>query len=428
MAEARGEKVSFPGHGGATLAARLDRPDGPVRATALFAHCFTCSKDIFAARVIAAELASLGIAVLRFDFTGLGSSEGEFASTNFSSNVADLLVAADWLRDAIGGPALLVGHSLGGAAVLAAAAEIPEAKAVATIGAPADAAHVKASFGAKLDRIERDGEAEVELGGRTFTIRKQFLDDLEGHALTDRIAGMRRALLVLQSPVDATVGIDNATRIFTSAKHPKSFVSLDTADHLLSRREDARYAAHVVAAWASRFLPEPRVEEGPGPDAALAGEAPAGVVARETGRGRYETEMKVGRHAMLADEPAGVGGGDKGPSPYDYLSMALAACTVMTLRMYADRKGWRGLSFEVDVRHAKVHAADCADCADDVVERGGMIDRFERRVIVRGETDEATRKRLVEIADKCPVHRTLEHGGAVVTVAGAPQRETAAGA
>ncbi len=413
MARPQGGKVEFPGGDGARLAARLDVPAGEVRATALFAHCFTCSKDIFAARIIASELAALGIAVLRFDFTGLGSSEGEFASTNFSSNVADLVRAADWLRERLAAPALLVGHSLGGAAVVAAAAAIPEAKAVATIGAPADAAHVKENFAAHLERIESEGEAEVSLAGRTFTIRKQFLDDLEGHRLEDAAKGLKRALLVLHAPKDAQVGIDNATRLFVAARHPKSFVSLDEADHLLSRHEDARYAAHVIAAWASRYLPAlPPRREAP----AMGAQEIAGVTARETGRGRYETALAVGRHAMIADEPASVGGGDQGPTPYDYLSMALAACTSMTLRMYADRKKLEGLSFDVDVRHDKVHAADCEDCIEEIRAREGKVDRFEVRLAIRGTDDPELRARLVEISGKCPVKKTLAAGAAVVTL------------
>ncbi|MDQ0315135.1 bifunctional alpha/beta hydrolase/OsmC family protein [Amorphus orientalis] len=406
---ANGEKLEFPGSFGAKLAARLDRPTGRPRAYALFAHCFTCSKDIAASRAIAGALADEGIAVVRFDFTGLGSSEGEFASTNFSSNVADLITAADYMREHLEAPQLLVGHSLGGAAVLAAAADIPEVTAVATIGAPSDAGHVVNNFAADLDRIETDGSANVTLAGRSFTIRKQFLDDLEGHALLDRVAGMRRPLLILQAPLDQTVGIENASAIFAAARHPKSFVSLDDADHLLSKPADAAYAARVIAAWASRYIAA---------DAEAAShDAEAGaVVVEETGEGKFQNRVRVGTHRLLADEPTDVGGTDTGPSPYDYLSIALGACTTMTLRIYAEHKGLAVDRFSVAVSHGKVHAEDCEGCAKEIADKGGKIDRFERRIRIEGDVDDATRARLIEIADKCPVHRTLTHGSAVVTV------------
>ena len=403
---ANSQNVTFAGHSGEQLAARLDLPEGPVRAYAVFAHCFTCSKDIFAASRISAALADTGIAVLRFDFTGLGASEGEFANTNFSSNVQDLVRAADFLREHFEAPGLLVGHSLGGAAVLAAAGEIPEARAVATIGAPADAAHVVHNFAASTDEIERAGEAEVSLAGRKFRIRKQFLEDVEKHSLTERIARLRKALIVFHAPLDATVGIDNASQIFAAAKHPKSFVSLDHADHLLSRREDARFVASVLGAWASRYLDNGDVSE-------TAGAVPEDVVrVTETGAGKFQQQVRVGSHALFADEPVSFGGLDTGPTPYDYLSAALGACTSMTMRMYAERKGIPADRFSVDVTHAKVHAEHCEDCGEG---REGRIDRFERRITIDGEVDEATRARLLEIADKCPVHRTLESSSAIVT-------------
>jgi putative redox protein len=401
------EKIEFEGGFGARLAARLDRPAGRPRAYALFAHCFTCSKDIAAAREIAGALARAGIAVVRFDFTGLGSSEGEFASTNFSSNVEDLLKAVEHMRAHLEAPQLLVGHSLGGAAVLAAAGDIPEVSAVAVIGAPADAAHVVEAFAADVGRIEADGEADVTLAGRTFTIRKQFLDDLEDHALVDRVAEMRKALLILQAPLDQTVGIENASRIFAAARHPKSFVSLDDADHLLSNPRDAAYAAGVIAAWAERYL-SPEVS-GPEP------EEPYDILVEETGEGPFQNRVVVDGHRLLADEPVASGGTATGPSPYDYLAVALGACTNMTLRLYADHKGIAIDGFAVEVSHNKVHAADCEGCADEIRGRTGKVDRFERRVMIRGDVDDATRARLLEIADKCPVHRTLTEGAAVVT-------------
>ncbi len=401
------EKVSFKGSQGGTLAARFDRPAGQLVATAIFAHCFTCSKDIFAARVIASELVRHGIAVLRFDFTGLGASEGEFANTDFSSNCGDLIRAADWLRDNAVAPKILIGHSLGGAAVLAVAGEIPEVAAVATIGAPADAEHVIRNFDADIERIEEQGEAEVRLAGRQFRIGRQFLDDVRSQNLAERIGTMRKALLVLHSPVDDVVGIENASEIFLAARHPKSFVSLDDADHLLSRREDAVYAASIIATWAGRYIGEARAADG-----AAHGE---GVVVAETGHGKFQATVSAGRHDLLSDEPERVGGLDTGPSPYEYLSAALGACTTMTLRMYADRKGIDLGRISVAVDHAKVHVDDCEDCAAEKAGAGGRIDRFERRIGIAGKIDPALRDKLLEIAGKCPVHRTLEQGAAVVT-------------
>ncbi len=399
-------KAQFDGHSGAKLAARLDIPAGTVRAYALFAHCFTCTKDILAAKRIAAELSRAGIAVLRFDFTGLGASEGEFASTNFSSNIADLKSAVSYLRDNFEAPSILIGHSLGGAAVLAVAGDIPEVKAVATIGAPADAEHVIHNFGTKIDEVEQEGEAEVQLSGRPFTIRKQFLDDVRESVLVDRIATMRTALLVLHSPIDQTVGIENAATIFGAAKHPKSFISLDNADHLVSKAEDAAFAASMIASWASRYL---RADVPQGEDAIEA------VRVSETLEGKFQNTVHAGRHRLFADEPVSVGGLDSGPSPYDFLSAALAACTSMTLRMYANFKKAELGRISVDVSHAKIHAADCAECTEDERGEGGKIDRFERSITIEGEVPENLRGKIEEIADKCPVHRTLESNAKVVT-------------
>jgi uncharacterized OsmC-like protein/pimeloyl-ACP methyl ester carboxylesterase len=394
------ERLDFPGHDGSRLAARLELPPGPPRAYAVFAHCFTCSKDIFAATRIAQALAARGIAVLRFDFTGLGASEGEFANTNFSSNVVDLVAAADHLRATRMAPALLVGHSLGGAAVLAAAVDIPEARAVVTIGAPADAAHVVKNFAADVGRIEATGAAEVTLGGRKFTIRKHFLEDVEGARLTDRIARLKKPLLIFHGPRDETVGIENAAAIYNAAKHPKSFISLDDADHLLRRPEDAIYVAEVLAVWATRYLPEP--------------ETPATTLVRatETGASPFQLAVQAGPHSMIVDEPAESGGAGTGPDPYDYLSIALAGCTALTLRIYARHKGLEPGRISVTVDHAKVHADDCRDCGEG---REGKVDRFERTISIEGGVDAETGARLVEIADKCPVHRTIEGRPAVVT-------------
>lgn len=401
------QKITFTGSKGEALAARMDMPAGFIRATAIFAHCFTCSKDILAAKRIAGELSAKGIAVLRFDFTGLGASDGDFANTNFSSNVGDLVRAADFLRQNYEAPSVLVGHSLGGAAVLCAALQIPEVKAVATIGAPADAEHVVHNFGASLDEIERDGEATVSLAGRPFKIQKQFLEDLRTQSVEHHIGNLKRALMVLHSPVDQTVGIDNAARIFTTAKHPKSFVSLDSADHLLSNPEDAAYAASVISAWASRFIQADR-------PAVSAGDK-EGVLVAETGEGKFQNFVRSGKHRLLADEPTSVGGLDSGPSPYDYLAVALGACTSMTLRMYASFKKLDIGAVSVTVLHEKVHASDCEACAEGLISPGGKIDQFERRISVEGGVDPALHDKLLEIADKCPVHRTLEGKASVVT-------------
>jgi len=401
------EKISFAGAQGHRLAARLDFPAGPPRAYALFAHCFTCSKDIFAASRISSELTAHGFAVLRFDFTGLGASEGEFANTNFSSNVEDLLMAADYLRENHQAPAILIGHSLGGAAVLAAAPDIPEARAVATIGAPADAEHVVQSFGAKLDEIQAQGIAEVELAGRNFTIKKQFVDDLKSQSVAERIGAIRRPLIIFHAPGDAIVGIENAATIFQAAKHPKSFISLDDADHLLTRRQDAAYVADVLSAWASRYIPDAK------PSHVLPFPGPRGVVsATGTGAGKFQQEVVTQDHRLLADEPESFGGLDSGPSPYDFLSIALGTCTSMTMRLYAQRKGLPLDQVRVHVRHRKIHAEDCENCGEG---REGRIDRFERELEIEGNLDQEQRQRLTEIADRCPVHRTLEKSSAVVT-------------
>jgi uncharacterized OsmC-like protein/alpha/beta superfamily hydrolase len=389
------QSVSFPGASGAVLSARLDAPADTPRAYALFAHCFTCSKESKAAATISAALAERGIAVLRFDFTGLGGSEGEFAGTNFSSNIGDLVAAADYLRRDHRAPSILVGHSLGGAAVLAAAQSVPECTAVATIGSPFDPAHVLHLIGESTEAIERTGEARVEIGGRAFLVKKQFLEDIRGQRLGEIAARLRKALMIMHSPRDTVVDIENAATIFTAAKHPKSFVSLDPADHLLTRREDGIYAGQLIAAWAERYLPA-RVEDRP--------IAPAGkVLVRETREGKFTNQVIVGRHVVPADEPIATGGLDTGLSPYDLLCAALGACTAMTLRLYADLKGIPLDRVSVELKHEKIHAADCAECET----REGKIDRIERRVGLEGDLDPAQRQKLLEIADKCPVHRTL---------------------
>ena len=400
------ERLTFPGHSGHDLAARLDLPDGPHLATALFAHCFTCSKDIPAARRIAQRLADQGIAVLRFDFTGLGHSGGEFENTHFTSNVADLRLAAEALAARDMAPALLIGHSLGGAAVLAAAGEMDSVKAVATIGAPSDPAHVAHNFKSEIESIERNGQAKVSLGGRPFTIKRGFLEDIRANKLEPRLAKLKRALLVLHAPGDDIVGIDNASKIWLAAKHPKSFVTLDTADHLLTRAEDAEYAAEVIASWAGRYLDlnTPAAPIG----------APEGVTrVSEADPNGFLQDVNAGpNHHTLADEPRSYGGTDQGLTPYQFLAAGLGACTSMTIRMYARKKGWPLAHVSVDVTHDKVHASDCETC----LMQEGRIDHLHREIRLEGDLDDAQRARLLEIADKCPVHKTLESGAHVTTV------------
>ncbi len=389
------QAIRFPGASGALLSARLDAPAEPPLAYALFAHCFTCSKESKAATLISASLAERGVAVLRFDFTGLGGSEGEFANTNFSSNVGDLVAAAGHLRKHYRAPAILIGHSLGGTAVLAAAPDVPECTAVATIGSPFDPRHILGLIGNSTQAIEREGEARVEIGGRAFRIKKQFLDDIQGQRLGEIVARMGKALMVMHSPRDTIVDIDNATKIFVAAKHPKSFVSLDPADHLLSEREDALYAGHVLAAWAERYL-QMKPQDFPA--------APPGkVLVRETREGKFTNQVIVGRRVIRADEPVAAGGLDSGPSPYDLLCAALGACTAMTLRSYADLKGIPLERVSVELKHEKIHALDCAECET----REGKIDRIDRLIGLEGTLDPAQRQKLLEIANKCPVHRTL---------------------
>ncbi len=390
-------RTTFTGAQGDSLAAALDSPAARPRAFALFAHCFSCSKDIKAAREIARALRGCGYAVLRFDFTGLGASEGDFANTNFSSNVDDLVKAADYLRAEHEAPSLLIGHSLGGAAVIGAAARIPETKGIVTIGAPSEAAHVAHQFAERRDDIEKNGEATVQLAGRPFTIKKQFIDDIEGAKVKDALGKLRKPLLILHAPFDETVGVDNATELFVAAKHPKSFVSLDTADHLLSDPKDARYAAETIAAWASRFVDAPAA----GDEAASAAPAVQPFEGGARAVSRSDAPLAVGLsvdgHQMTIDAGAADGGSDLGPNPTRTVEAALAACAVMTMRMYARRKKW-------DLRRATVEVVRAAD-ADAHVSTS-----LVKTVRLEGDLDHDQRARLLEIADKCPVHRMLSSG------------------
>ena len=386
-------KIRFENRAGVALAGTLELPPGgDWRAVALFAHCFTCSRNIGAARDITRALARAGFAVLRFDFTGLGESEGDFADTSFSSNLDDLEDAAGWLGERYASPQLLVGHSLGGTAALAVADRLDSVRAVATVAAPASPEHVLKHFGAGLERIEEEGAAEVELAGRTFRVRRDFIEDARRHPLTERVGDLRRALLVLHSPADAVVAVDEAQKIFVAAKHPKSFVSLDDADHLLSDTRDSGYAGSVIAAWAARFIqlaePEP-----------AAGARVSGLAAD-----RFLCSVQAGPHTLVADEPADNGGADQGPDPYQFLAAALGSCTVMTLNMYARHKKLPVERVRCAVTHRRVHADDCAD--GDSTE--GRVHELSRIIAIEGELDDAQRARMLQIADRCPVHLTLE--------------------
>ncbi|MGB5403682.1 MAG: alpha/beta fold hydrolase [Robiginitalea sp.] len=391
------EKVHFENPRGDLLTGRLALPpDQHPHNFAIFAHCFTCTKNLFAVRQLSDALTREGFGVLRFDFTGLGESAGDFSQTNFSGNVGDIQAAAAFLEKRYQAPSLLVGHSLGGAAVLMAASSLPSVRAVATLGAPSEPQHVTHLLRSSLEEIKSEGKAKVQIGGRGFTIEKQFLDDLQAHVLPEVAKNLGRALLILHSPQDQVVGIKNAEEIYYSARHPKSFVSLDGADHLLSSGSDALYAGKVIANWASRYVPWPK-------PAKIKSEHQ--VVARLEKEDGYTTELKVGRHYLTADEPVDFGGNDFGPSPYEWVSAGLSACTSMTLQMYARRKGWPLEAVEAHTSYSKEHAVDGADCDTNSKSK---IDTFHREIRLIGPLDERQKSRLLEIADRCPVHRTLD--------------------
>ncbi len=398
-------KVSFSNGRGQQLTGRLELPsDDTPHAYVLFAHCFTCGKDLRGAVELTRALTLDGYGVLRFDFTGLGESEGAFAETTFSSTADDLVAAAQFLEADYQAPQILIGHSLGGTAVIRAAARIPSATALVTIGAPFDAEHVTRHFGRAVIAIEEEGDAEVQIAGRAFRVSREFLRDVRTQQITDALQGLTQALLIMHSPTDQVVEIENAAKLYTAARHPKSFLSLDGADHLLSARRDAQYTARTLAAWASRYVPE-AAEQSVNELVAMED------VATRTGRTRYRTDVRVRRHGLVADEPAAVGGTDLGPTPYDLLLSALGACTGMTLRMYADRKQWALDEVTVHLKHGKLHAND----GQSPQTASSRTDHIERVIDIRGALDETQRARLLEIANMCPVHRTLERGVTVST-------------
>jgi len=396
------EKVSFTNTEGKQLAARLEIPNNQEAHTyAVFAHCFTCNKNFSAVRNISRALVNKGIAVLRFDFTGLGDSEGSFEDTNFSSNVSDLIQAAKFLEENYKAPALLIGHSLGGAAVIFAASKIASVVAVSTIGAPSSPAHVKHLFKSNVEEINATGKAKVNIGGRDFTIKKDFIDDIESKPMNEVLKNLRKPYLVIHSPQDTIVGIENAKELYQYAHHPKSFISIDKADHLLSNNDDSTYVGNVIAGWAERYLDIPK-------------RAPlktAHQVAVSIGNEGFTSEIVSGNHLLIADEPTDFGGNDFGPSPYDYVSSGLGACTAMTLRMYATRKKWDLQKVVVHVDYGKEHAPDSENVSQSVEK----IDVFKRNIELFGNLDEKQRQRLLEIANKCPVHKTLTAGSTVLT-------------
>ncbi len=396
-------KVQFKNREGHELSGSLELPiDSKPHNFVLFAHCFTCSKNLTAVRNISAAMVSRGFGVLRFDFTGLGESEGEFSQTNFSGNVEDLIDAAEFLKVSYSSPSLLIGHSLGGAAAIFAAANIGSVRAIATIGAPSEPVHVKKQLKGKLSEIKYEGQATVQLAGREFTVRQQFLDDLEDKKLLACVKKIRKALLFLHSPQDAVVSIKNAEELYVNAHHPKSFISLDGADHLLSEKEHSLYTGEVIASWAQRYVDIP---------IRAVINTDHQVVAGLGNSEGFTTAMKIGGHYLTADEPASAGGNDFGPSPYELVAAGLASCTAMTLQMYARRKKWPLEQVKVHTSYSKNHATDCENCESEQAK----IDTFRRTLELNGPLSQEQKQRLLEIANKCPVHRTLHSEISILT-------------
>lgn len=387
-------KVIFTNRKGERLSGKLEFPvDQKPYTFAIFAHCFTCNKNLSAIHNISRALSLNGIGVLRFDFTGLGESEGEFEDTDFTSNVEDLVDAAAFLEEKYGAPELIIGHSFGGPAALVAASVISSIKAVVTINSPFEPEHVKHLIGDMQEKIRREGQAMVNIGGRPFSIRKQFLEDIESVDMESLVKGLNKALLIMHSPQDSIVEIRQAATLYETARHPKSFISLDKADHLLSEASDSLYVAEIISSWMRKYISRPA-------EAPIESER---RIAIRTGPDGFTTEIKAGNHAILADEPESMGGKDLGLTPYDLLVSGLGACTGMTLRMYADRKKWPLKNIIVHLEHGKVHFEDSKE------EEGkpNMIDHIIREIELEGDLTEEQKQKLLEIANKCPVHKTL---------------------
>lgn len=397
------QKVSFKNKEDEQLAGRLELPlDQRPHNFVIFAHCFTCTKNLTAIRNVGRALTSAGFGVLRFDFTGLGESEGDFENTNFSGNVDDLIEAANFLKENYIAPSLIIGHSLGGAAAIFAASRLSYIKAVAVINSPSNPSHVMHLLKDSEQEITKNGKAKVNLGGIDFTIKKQFLDDLKNKSLSDVVSNFGKALLIMHSPQDKIVGIKNAEEIYKAAHHPKSFISLDGVDHLLSKKEDSQYVGEVIAGWASRYVDIPAIEEI---------KSNSKVAASLDGDEKFTTNLKLGDHYFLADEPTSFGGNNFGPSPYEFLSAGLADCTAMTIQMYARRKKWDVKNVTVHINYSKDHALDCEQCESD----SAKIDTFTSEIAFAGNLTKDQKKKLLEIADKCPVHKTLQTKTQIIT-------------
>ena len=393
----KNKKLEIKNKKGLKLQAYLELPaNQEPNYYAIFAHCFTCTSTFSAVKNISRALTSYGFGVLRFDFTGLGKSEGEFAESHFSANVDDLLAVSDYLKENHKAPSLLIGHSLGGSAVIVAASKLDNIKAVATIGAPATVNHVKYLFSHDFEDIKTKGEVKVNIGGRPFQINKEFVEDFDKTDLPTMVKNLRKPLLVMHSPIDVIVGIGNAEKIYKSAHHPKSFVSLDNADHLLSDNRDSQYVGNVIGAWVKRYFE-------PVDNVMLDTDGEQLVAHLNLIENNFTTSIQTQKHSFTADEPESVGGDDFGPSPYDFLSAGLAACTVMTLKLYAERKKWDLQEVFAYITYSKKHSDDLM--LD--IEKPMRIDHMSKKLKFIGNLSKEQKERLKEIASKCPVHKTL---------------------
>ncbi|MHA7942907.1 bifunctional alpha/beta hydrolase/OsmC family protein [Formosa sp. 3Alg 14/1] len=393
----KSQKLEIENDKGVKLQAYLELPANQnPNYFAVFAHCFTCTSTLSAVKNISRSLTNHDFGVLRFDFTGLGRSEGEFSDSHFSANVSDLLAVSKYLEEHFQAPSLLVGHSLGGAAVIVAASQLESVKAVATVGAPATVEHVTHLFSHGFDDVEEKGDVEVNIGGRPFNINKEFVDDFSKTDLPEITKNLRKPLLIMHAPFDGVVPIENAERLYKTAHHPKSFVSLDQADHLLTDSRDSEYVGNVIGTWVQRYF-EAKDSE------ILDTEGEQLVAHLNLLEDNFTTNIQTKKHTLIADEPERVGGDDFGPSPYEYLNAALAACTAMTLKLYAQRKKWDLQEVFVYITYSKKHSDDLK--LD--LEKPAQIDYLKKTLKFVGNLDDKQKARLKEIASKCPVHKTL---------------------